>query len=302
MFGYIKPHRSELRVRENECYGAMYCGLCHSMGRTCGRAFCGTLSYDFAFLGIMRMAMTGSVPEFEKRRCAAHPFRKRNAVKDNEQLRYCGAAAAILGYGKIKDDLTDERGAARLKARLMMPFFKRARKKALKKLPQLAELDERVSGYLFEMSELEKASGLDEVSADRIGELFGRIMGEILSFGTEGGDRLAAKAFGEALGKWLYIMDAADDYAEDEKKKRFNPFVIFWSRDGGFTRERRELLAAALKAYLFDAEKALDLMELGGCREFYEIARNILYLGMPQEAERVLDIKTNDGDERPSKK
>ena len=151
MFGYIKPKHTELRVREHECYKGAYCGLCHSMGKTCGKAFCGTLSYDFAFMAIVRMTLEGKIPEFEKKRCIAHPFNKRTTVKDNESLRYCSAAAAILGYGKCIDDISDERGFSRLKARLALPFFKRARKKALKKMPELIELDKRVKELLSEL-------------------------------------------------------------------------------------------------------------------------------------------------------
>jgi hypothetical protein len=102
------------------------------MGKTCGRSFCGTLSYDFAFLGVMRMALTDSAPEFEKRRCMAHPFRKRVAVKTNESLVYCSAAAALLGYGKCRDDISDEKGRARIKARLALPYFASARKRRSK--------------------------------------------------------------------------------------------------------------------------------------------------------------------------
>jgi hypothetical protein len=84
-------------------------------------------------------------------------------------------------------------------------------------------------------------------------------------------------------------MDAVDDYEEDEKKGRFNPFVVFWSESGGFTKERRDLIEAAMKAYLLEAERALDVMEIGGCREFFEIIRNVLYLGMPAEASKALE-------------
>lgn len=289
MFGYIKPKHSELRVREHECYKAAYCGLCHSMGRTCGRAFCGTLSYDFAFLAIIRMTLTGTAPEFEKKRCMAHPFRKRSAVKDNESLRYCSAAAAILSYGKCRDDISDERGFSRLKARLARPFFARARKKALKKLPELGELDKRVNSLLDELAAIE-ADTESEPSADRPAAVFGRIVSEILSFGLEGAEAKTGAALGRAVGHWIYLVDAADDYEGDKEKGRYNPFIILWQEDGeGFTPDRREKVKEALISILMDAERAMDLFDFSTSREFYEISRNILYLGMPAEAEKVLD-------------
>ena len=286
MFGYIKPQKSELRVREHECYRAVYCGLCHSMGRTCGRAFCGTLSYDFAFLAIIRMTFEGIRPEFEKKRCGAHPFRKRTAVKNNSALEYCSAAAALLSYGKCRDDISDEKGLVGLGARLSLPFFARARKKALKKFPAAIELDERIKTLLLEMSKVEKDMG--EPSADRLGELFGRILGEIVTFGLDGREKMTGTALGRAIGHWLYLADAADDYAEDAKKGRFNPFLRLFG-ENGFTQERRRGVSDAMIAILTDGERALDLIDFK-TSEFESIVKNIFYLGMPAEAKKVLDL------------
>ena len=290
MFGYIKPQKSELKVRELECYKAVYCGLCRSMGKTCGKSFCGTLSYDFTFLAVVRMGVTRTRPEFEKTRCIAHPFRKRQAVRDNECLSYCSGAAAILGYGKCRDDINDEKGWARLKARLSLPFFARARKKALKKDPALEDLDAKVAELLSRLSEMERSAG-DAPSADGFAEIFGEIMGLIVSFGLEGVTGRTAYSFGKAVGHWLYLVDAADDLPEDEKKGRFNPFALIYGK-GGFDSDRRGGVAVALTAKLMDAEMALDLMEIG-VSEFSEIIKNTIYLGMPFEAKRVLEGKND---------
>ena len=36
MFGYIRPLVGEMKVRENEMFRAVYCGLCRSMGKHTG--------------------------------------------------------------------------------------------------------------------------------------------------------------------------------------------------------------------------------------------------------------------------
>ena len=64
MFGYIRPHTPELRVREYEYYKAVYCGLCRSMGKCTGQCSRMTLSYDFAFLSLVRMALSATAPAF----------------------------------------------------------------------------------------------------------------------------------------------------------------------------------------------------------------------------------------------
>lgn len=57
MFGYIKPVRSELKVREAEEYRAVYCGLCNELGKSFGLFAKMTLSYDFAFMAMLFMSL-----------------------------------------------------------------------------------------------------------------------------------------------------------------------------------------------------------------------------------------------------
>ena len=118
MFGYVQTVRGELRVREYEYYRASYCGLCRSMGKCTGQCSRLLLNYDLAYLATVRMALLGVTPTFRRRRCIAHPFRRRMMMEPNEQLRYCAEATVILAYEKCRDDLSDERGWGRAKARL----------------------------------------------------------------------------------------------------------------------------------------------------------------------------------------
>ena len=119
MLGYVKPQTASLSVAQYRFYQSIYCGLCHTMGRrTCAssRLF---LSYDFVFLALVRQALCGKGVVLEKRRCMAHPLRRRPAVRENEVLRYAACAAAVLREYKLRDDIADERGARRLAARLL---------------------------------------------------------------------------------------------------------------------------------------------------------------------------------------
>ena len=103
-------------------------------------------------------------------------------------------------------------------------------------------------------------------------------------------------SIGFHLGRWLYIIDAADDYYDDINKNRFNPFALLY---GGreLTDTERENIFNALSAELMAASDAFDLMEASeGQSDIYSVIRNILCLGMPDAAYRVLypekDIKS----------
>ena len=49
MFGFIRPYKPELRVREVNRFQAVYCGLCHEIKDRYGRLQTYFLSYDMTF-------------------------------------------------------------------------------------------------------------------------------------------------------------------------------------------------------------------------------------------------------------
>ena len=291
MFGYVKPVRGELRVREADYYRAAYCGLCRSMRRQGGFLTSFGLSYDLSFLTVIRSGVSGQPAEIEYRRCPVHPLKKRPSFAESEATVYCASAAVILGYRKCLDDICDERGKKKLAAILTRPIFSRGRKRILRRHPELSGLDERIGELLSKLSELETAR---EASADAPAEIFGRIMGEILSFGTEGGLAVALRSFGRAIGHWLYLVDAADDYEDDVKKGRYNPIALLYPE--GFDVPHRKDMRTALISKLMEAEAAFDLIDLGGDRDAYEISRNILYLGLPEAADVALGLSEKKGE------
>ena len=282
MFGYVKVRSAELKVKEYELYRGAYCGLCRSMGKCTGQCSRMALSYDFAFLAMLRLCLGGvDKVEFKQRRCLAHPLKKRNVMERNAELDYCARAAAILGYHKVKDDISDERGFKRIRAYLTYPFVASWRKRALR--AGLLPLDEKVSDALSRLSALESQK---KPSVDEPAEIFGEILADITSFGLEGGEKRIAYELGMHVGKWIYIVDALDDSEDDQKKKRYNPFLLLY---GGRLPEGDELtmISDALKAELCGAEAALDLMETDK-ESVKNIIENILYLGMPGTVEKII--------------
>ncbi len=280
MFGYVKVHQAELKVKEYEFYRGTYCGLCRSMGKCTGQCSRLTLSYDFAFLALVRLAFLKNEITFSQGRCIAHPLKKRNYMKHNPTLAYCAGAAALLNYHKIADDLADESGLKKLRARLAHPFMAHGRKKALRE--GLGDLDASISAGLSALSETEN-SGV--TSVDIPAALFGDILGSILSYGLEEPHARVAAALGRTVGKWIYIADALDDLEEDAEKGRYNPFLLLY--DGSLpTSEQRESIQIALKNQLYEAEAAADLIDFEN-NDVKQLVLNILYLGMPLRIEQI---------------
>lgn len=288
MFGYIRTDTPELRVRENEYYRAVYCGLCRAQGKCTGQCSRITLNYDMAFLAIVRMAICGSVPEFDRKRCIVHPFHKRVYVKSNEELDYCARLSAILTCGKCMDDLHDEKGAKKLKARLLSvparSICKRAKRNTDGGEIDYSQLEAEINNLLLKLSEFEMG---DSCSVDEPAEIFGEVMACAASYGLCEKDARIMKNIGRHLGRWVYITDAIDDISDDRRKGSYNPFLRMYNNREPNDEEKREI-SDALRLELLAAEPALDLIDYGDRRDMEGIIKNVVYSGMPKCVDRIL--------------
>ena len=285
MYGYLRTHAPELKVREQEYYRAVSCGLCRTMGKCTGQCSRMTLSYDFTLFALVRLALTGEDLTVKRRRCVAHPLRKRPMAEHTPALALCAYASAILAHYKVKDDLRDERGLKRTAASVVSPFIASMRRRSVRK--GYGDMDSGVYLAMKELCELE-ASRIPSV--DEPATLFGELMGKLLAYGLEGNEAKLAHAVGLRLGRWVYILDAADDYAEDVKYRRYNPLACLYGDPSmtELTPRKREELKIALLAELAELECAFDLLDTADRPDLRGILSNILYEGMPRQIERVL--------------
>lgn len=283
MLGYVRTDAPELRVREQQFYRALYCGLCHRMGKCTGNCSRMTLSYDFVFLAATRLALTGERVQLQKKRCLLHPIRARVTAQKCEALDFCADASAILSHHKLCDDLRDERGFKKLRARVLGLFLSGAYRRARRRRPSL---DEKISTRLNAFSE-EERRGATVGGADALGEKFGAVMAAVFSDGlSESAARIAA-TIGQSVGHWIYLADAADDFAQDRKKRRFNPYVLSFGENP--TEQDWETVRLAMTVRLCDAERGFLLIDEHPAPEIREILANILYLGLPNAARAVTE-------------
>ena len=152
MFGYIRADKAELKIREYEVYKAVYCTLCRTLGRRYGILSRLTLSYDFTFLAMLQLGMNDANVCMEQKRCAFNPLKKCNYCKDDTALKMPAAAAMIMLYYKLADNIADEKGLKKLGYMLLKPCFASARKKAARDYPQLEKI---VSQYIESQNGLE---------------------------------------------------------------------------------------------------------------------------------------------------
>ena len=234
MFGYVMANLRELEKPRRKRYGAVYCGICRQIReRTSNVARIG-LSYDMAFLALLLMSLYEPEETAGPNACALHPITRRPWV-DNEYIRYAADMNVVLAYYNCMDDYADEGDVL---SRLMAPIFGR-------NLAAMRQLYPRqcaaVEDCLRELSDLEKA-GCD--NPDAPAGCFGRLMGEILVYRE---DRWAdtLRQLGMALGRYIYLADAAVDYRRDKRKGQYNPFLAMGTGEAWAQWEQYLVLAMA---------------------------------------------------------
>ncbi|NLK38616.1 MAG: hypothetical protein GX303_00005, partial [Clostridiales bacterium] len=278
-----KPLPPELKVKEYEFYKSVYCGLCRCMGKCTGCLSRLTLSYDFVFLALVRLAITGEDYHTEKRRCFVHPFKKRITMLQNESLSYCAKVSALLTVSKLRDDVADNKGFSRLLARGGLLFANAAARRT-----DLPLLEGKIVDAIHALSEVEKKQ---TASVDIPAGIFGEMLGEVFSFGIGDSDgsaeRRIAREIGRHTGRWIYALDAADDIERDAKGGQYNPFLLLYDGDR-LTDSRKEDIKNSLKMELYAVESAVNLIDVSLRPGIVDIIQNIIYLGMPAIAERVI--------------
>lgn len=277
MFGYVKPVINELLVKDYEFYRACYCGVCRAMKHNTGTFSNVTLTYDSVFLALVRMLY---VPDekigAKKKRCIAHPLKKRPMLLENEATAYTARAFAILTYYKMLDDLHDEKFIKRAARAALRPILSHAKKSA--KLERLSDL---VGNKLFEITKLEDAKCR---SVDEPAHLFGELLGEIFAFDFEGEARLVTYQCGYHLGRFIYAADAAEDYEDDRKSGSYNPYVELYS-GAELTDENRSSIKCALILECKKIEGCVNLMPFGNRATIENLIKNIIYLGLVKRIE-----------------
>ena len=287
MYGYVRPDREELRVREYRQFRAVYCGLCGELKRRCGPAARFVVNYDLTF---MAMVLSDGPACLERRRCPVHPFRKHACLAGGGGLAAAADYSVILAWWKLRDNVRDEGPGKRLLFWIPLFFLRRAYRRAARARPGF---DACVREKLTELARLEQ-EGCPVL--DRAADCFA----EILAFAAEDTGcperRRVQRELFYHVGRMVYILDAADDLPEDVRRGRYNPLAHRFSPSGGeLPAEAREEIRATLNLSQRCAWAALALLEEN---PWHDILENTVTRGLPGVAELVLSGAWRSRDKR----
>lgn len=274
MFGYIRIAKAELRIKEYEMYKAVYCSLCKNLGKHYGILSRFTLSYDFTFLALLNMSLKDGCVKIEQKRCAFNPLKKCNYCKADDLLEMPSAAAMIMTYYKLLDNIADGKGIKKLGYLCLKPILKSANKKAAKKYPQIEKI---VCDYISEQTELE-AAGCKEF--DQIADPTAKALSQLLMLCCEDkSQQRILERIGYCLGRYIYLMDAFCDLEDDKNTGSYN--VLKYKSES----EIKQFTEAQVYFSINEAAKAFELLDI---KKYKTILGNIIYLGLEETFKKEL--------------
>lgn len=224
MFGYVTASVKELTPQQKQRYNAVYCGICRRIRLQSSQIARLGLSYDMAFLALLLMSLYEPEEDSGDRACMLHPVKPKPWI-DSKFVRYAADMNVALAYYNFLDDWQDD---GKVSAKLMAEAFG-------KHYPAIEEQYKRQCGTIRDcirrLNQLEKAgcSNPDEPAG-----VFGELMAQLFVV-EEDLWSPALRQMGQALGRFIYLLDAAVDFDKDKRKGKYNPYLAMgmekdWAR------------------------------------------------------------------------
>jgi len=264
LFGYVNINRSSITSEQEKDYQSYYCGLCQALRKKYGTKGQILLSYDITFLIVL---LTGLYePEDEKNDfvCALHPTKKK-CSSTNEITQYAADMNILLTYQNLMDDWEDNRDYTKM---AYLKMIKKDYEEISAKYPrQAARLEES-------LEKLRAAEKSEESTMDVLAGFSGEMIEEIFVWDESDvfADELRNLAF--YLGKFIYIMDAYEDYDKDLKRGAFNPFKSMKFED---EEEFETIAKLMLTTMMSECAKSFERLPI---LLHADLLRNILYSGV----------------------
>ena len=268
-----------LSEEEKRRFSSVYCGLCRTLDVRYGISARFILNYDFAFLALL--LSEPAAPQSLHGGCIAHPFKGRDYYTPNEALELAADCSLILAWWQLRDGVRDHGLFGGVKYRGAAAILERAYRKARMYRP---EFDCSTRELLDKLNELELANcpSMDE-AADTFALLLQGISREV-------SDPVKSRILSQMLyhlGRWIYLVDAADDLADDFKTGSYNPLIHRFSlSEGKLTQTASAELVVTLDHSIRLIGAAFELWDFG---DWSGIIRSVVYEGLFQVGKAVLE-------------
>jgi hypothetical protein len=271
MFGYVCPKICELKVCEFENYKSYYCGLCKTVRKNYSNYAALFLSNDCVFMYILFSSVSDTKPELVKNWCILHGRKCKYTIND-KGADYAAAIGVLLTAAKIEDDIRD---TGRLKSRFARLLLRGAEKKAAARYPEAKKAIDDMTSLVVSL----EREGSDDI--DALSHSFACMLGKLFEAADEKNWETLYE-LGYNIGRYIYIIDAADDMQEDKEKGEYN---VFLQRFGEDRTQAEKSAKFNLFMSLAQAKKAFDSLTI---IKNQGILLNVITHGMTEKAQSVL--------------
>ena len=279
MFGYVRPSVQDLPEGELDRFRTMYCGLCHTLSRRYGQAARFILNYDFTYLAILLSDRTAG--KENAGRCYTSPIRKRPYLESTAAMELAADESVILAYWQLRDGVEDHAWAAGLKYRAGARLLESAYRKAAAFQPAF---DQAVRRQLQMLSALEKEK---DPSMDKAADTFAVLLSSAAEGVEEPVRRRVLEQILYHLGRWIYLIDAADDLKKDAESGNYNPVALRYGlKDGAWDPESRHAFAVTLDHSIHQMAAAFELWNFG---VWTTVLQTTFYAGLFRVGHAVLE-------------
>lgn len=283
MNGYLKPVRMSREQRLT--WRSYLCGLCHHLGATHGLRYRLLATADGVFYNVLLDLLADGLAPIEMRPCVLTPgLVPLPSRVETANTRLAAALSLVMAVEKLRDDVTDEGGAARrLALRLAAPGLPEARRVLADAGFPLDVLDQG----LQDQRAVEAGDALD--LAEAAGPT-ARISAAVFAFAARGGEAAPILArVGDAVGRYLFYMDNVLDFPADTRNGAYNAIARALHVRAAPARVPPEVLAAGLdgaEQALADLRDDLSLLRVPNA----SYLAHTLLLGFDDKLRRLRDL------------
>lgn len=292
MFGYLNIDKS-LDKEHSGVFYTFNCGMCLSTKKLFGNVARLGVGHDINTFNILFHSYTNTLIKPFEGKCIMSPFKSRLFADSDEITDNLAVYNVLLLYYKLLDNFNDERD-----------FISKAAVRAFRSMKEKAcerrkDFDTIISRRMNELYELEKrgCSIIDEachpfaaLAADFCQSVLGDRVNEDL------------KGLCYNTGKWIYLIDALDDFSSDIKKGGYNPIkAAFGGNEADkIVRSCYDELQFIFYSTLNYAAKCFNDLNL---KAYSCVLKNVFHVSMRSKTEEVFnkymskgDRKTDDGE------
>ena len=259
-----------LSEEEKSRFSAVYCGLCRTLDTRYGLRARFILNYDFTFLALLLSEPIA--PQRLHGGCIAHPIHGRDFYEPNEALELAADCSVILAWWQLRDGIHDHGVLGGVKYRSGAAALASAYQKARQYRPAFDHSTHELLDRLHDL-EVSHCASMDE-AADTFAQLLQGISQEVT-------DPIKARVLSQMLyhlGRWIYLVDAVDDLADDVRTGSYNPLVYrFALTDSALPQEAKRELILSLDHSIRLMATAFELWDFG---DWTGIIRSVVYEGL----------------------